>query len=224
VSVLYTDPDCIVIDKPDGIPSIALRHSETRTVANFLLAHFPETARVGSRQLEAGLLHRLDTDTSGVMVAARTLTAYSNLQAQFRQRTVTKHYLAIVEGNLTTAGHMTRSLAPFGQHGRTMRLQQDDHGHAAVTQYAPIEHFREHTFVHVSILTGVRHQIRAHLAALGHPIIGDVLYGAEDKTAPRLGLHAATLAFAHPTTGKRLSFTSPMPENLLAFLEQLRGT
>ncbi len=224
VSVLHTDPECIVIDKPDGIPSIALRHSETKTVANFLLAHFPETAQVGSHQLEAGLLHRLDTDTSGVMIAARTPAAHTNLQAQFRQRTVTKHYLAIVEGSLKTAGQVTLSLAPSGRHGQTMRPQHADYGHEAVTQYVPIEHFWGHTLVRVSIRTGVRHQIRAHLAALGHPIIGDVRYGAEGRTAPRLGLHAATLAFDHPTTGKRLSFTSPMPENLLAFLEQLRGT
>lgn len=222
VSVLHTDPECIVIDKPSGIPSVALRHSETKTVANFLLAHFPETALVGSRQLEAGLLHRLDTDTSGVMVAARTPAALTHLQEQFRQRTVTKHYLAIVEGSLKTAGQVTLSLVPSGRHGRTMRPSHVDRGHDAVTQYVPIEHFWGHTLLHVSIRTGVRHQIRAHLAALDHPIIGDVLYGTEDKTSPRLGLHAATLAFDHPTTGKRMSFTSPMPENLLAVLEQLR--
>lgn len=223
VSILHVDPEFVVIDKPAGIPSVALRHTETGTVANFLLAHFPEMAQVGSRRLDAGLLHRLDTKTSGVMVAARTLSAYAGLQAQFRQRTITKNYLAIVEGNLGKKGRVALPLAPTGPHGRSMRPARTGQGHDAVTWYIPIKRFSRHTLVRLSIITGVRHQIRAHLAALGHPIVGDVAYGAGDEAAPRLCLHSETLEFSHPTTGKRMSFTSPMPENLIAFLERLRG-
>ncbi|MBI3250053.1 MAG: RluA family pseudouridine synthase [Deltaproteobacteria bacterium] len=224
VSLLHVASEFVILDKPEGMPSVALRHSETRTVANFLLAHFPEMAQIGPRRLEVGLLHRLDTNTSGIMVAARTLSAYVGLQAQFRQRTVTKNYLAIVEGNLGRKGRVALPLTPTGPHGHHMRPDKTGQGQDAITLYAPVEYFSRHTLVRLSIVTGVRHQIRAHLAALGHPIVGDVAYGAGGETAPRLCLHAETLEFSHPTTGKRMRCTSPVPENLVAFLERLRGT
>jgi 23S rRNA pseudouridine1911/1915/1917 synthase len=222
VGVLYADASIVVINKPAGIASVALRHTDTQTVANFLTAHFPDTGTASSRQLEAGLVHRLDTDTSGILVAARTPEAYTVLRKQFRQRLVGKDYLALVEGQLTAAGCIVLPLAPTEHHRPRMRVVAPGHGQEAITEYTPVEHFTRHTLVRLSIKTGVRHQIRAHLAALNHPIVGDRLYGVADALAPRLCLHAETLTFRHPLTGESVSYTSIMPEDFSTVLEQLR--
>ena len=220
ITVSFTDDALIVLDKPAGIPSIALRHDEITTVANFLLARFPETATVSPRSLEAGIVHRLDTATSGLLLVARTPYAYGALCEQFAAHLVDKHYLALVEGHLRAKGQRVSVLVPAGQHRRQMKETTSEPGQEARTFYTPVEQLPRHTLVRVMIPTGVRHQIRIHLAALGHSIVGDVLYGSSEKAA-RLCLHAESLTFTHPLTRKRMYFTSPLPEDFRVAQQQL---
>jgi 23S rRNA pseudouridine1911/1915/1917 synthase len=220
IRVLFADEALLILDKPAGVPSIALRHDETDTVPNFLIAHFPETATAGPRPLEAGVVHRLDTATSGLLTVARTPLAYAALRDEFQSRTVRKHYIAIVEGRLRGKGERTSWLAPEGERGRRMREDATGGGQRASTVYAPLESFPRHTLLRVTIPTGVRHQIRVQLAALGHPIVGDVLYGSAEHST-RLCLHATALSFTHPLTGERLRFRSPLPEDFRAVQKRL---
>jgi 23S rRNA pseudouridine1911/1915/1917 synthase len=220
VRVLFADEALLILDKPAGIPSIALRRDETNTVPNFLLAHFPETATAGPRPLEAGVVHRLDTSTSGILIVARTPFAYAALRNEFQSHTVEKCYLALVEGQLRSKGERRSWLTPEGKRGQRMREGATGEGQRACTIYSPIESFPRHTFLRVTIPTGVRHQIRVQLAALGHPIIGDVLYGSTEHST-RLCLHATALTFTHPLTGKRLRFQSPLPEDFRAIQKRV---
>jgi len=222
IRLLYVDEAIVVLDKPGGTPSVALRHDETDTVANFLLARFPEVATVGPRSLEAGVVHRLDTATSGVLLAARTPQAYRALRGQFGKRTVKKQYLALVHGQLRQAGSRRSLLTPTGGRGRRMRETTTGNGQEAQTFYAPVTRFSHHALVRVTIRTGVRHQIRVHLASLGHPIVGDVVYGHPEE-GTRLCLHAEALSFSHPQTGACEHFTCPLPEDFQAVLQQVMG-
>ncbi len=215
ITVIYVDDTVVVLDKATGIPSIALRHVETHTVANFLVASFPETLTVGPHSLECGLIHRLDTATSGLLLAARTPEAYASLREQFHSRTVEKQYVAVVEGCLRTSGQVTSCLAPSGLRGQLMRLVPTGQGQEASTAYEPVATSLSRTSVRLTITTGVRHQIRVHLATLGHPIVGDRHYGSPSG-APRLYLHAEVLAFTSPATGQRVRCMSPAPQDFFA--------
>ncbi|MEW6300858.1 MAG: RluA family pseudouridine synthase [Thermodesulfobacteriota bacterium] len=221
VGIVYADDALVVVDKPAGVPSVAQRHAETETVANFLAASFPDTVRASPRPLEAGLVHRLDTATSGLLVAARTPAAYAGVRHQFHVHAVDKRYVALVAGHFAFTGRAAFFLAPTGRRGQRMRIVADGKGQRAISTYTPLELLPQHTLLEATILTGVRHQIRAHLAGVGHPVVGDPLYeGAEP--APRLCLHAHVLAFVHPMTGRPLSFASPLPQDVLALIADRR--
>jgi 23S rRNA pseudouridine1911/1915/1917 synthase len=214
VCLLHTDEDLVILDKPADIPSHALRYSEINTTANFLVAHFPELALVGKSPLEAGLVHRLDTTTSGLLTAARNPQAYAFLRRQFTQQKVYKEYLALVEGRITQAGDITLPLLSSGQHKSKVLPVSTGQGKAAITYYTPLETFSGFTLLRVTINTGVRHQIRGHLAAVGHPVAGDFLYGNPTRSFPRLFLHAARLEFRHPRSRQKFLFASPPPAEL----------
>ena len=213
LAVLFTDETLVAIDKPAGMPSLVLRHSETMTVANFLAARFPETLSVGSAQREAGLVHRLDTDTSGVLLAARTSAAYTHLRTQFYQRRVYKEYRAVVEGHFQPTGACRFFLAPRGPRGRRMQVVQDSSAQEALATYVPLQSGADWTLVQIVIKTGVRHQIRAHLSALGHPIWGDRGYGSRVQK-DTLHLHAHIIACGHPDSTEQVHqvrVVSPLP-------------
>lgn len=220
IQIENCDDSIIIVNKPAGLPSVALRHTQTQTVAHLLLEQFPETARVGPRRLEGGLVHRLDTDTSGLLLVARTSSAYTALRKQFRDRSVGKHYLALVEGSIKAQGQIALPLEPTGPHGQRVRIATSGRGQEALTSYIPVKHFPLYTLTRITIITGVRHQIRAHLAALGHPLAGDKIYGANQQVA-RLCLHAETLTFQHPETGEKIYHTTSLPEDFCAILEQI---
>ena len=224
VTIEYSDDSIIIVNKPSGLPSVTLRHTDVQTVATFLSAQFPETVEAGSQPFEAGLVHRLDTNTSGLLLAARTPAAYIALREQFRSRSVGKHYLAIVKGILKGQGQIVHRLEPSGPRGQRMRLSTCERGQEALTRYVSMELLPQHSVVRLTISTGVRHQIRVHLATLGHPLVGDQVYGETDQLAARLCLHAETLTFRHPVTGRQFSHTSPPPEDFSIVLGQLRGT
>jgi len=228
VPVLYEDAAVIAIDKPAGMASHALHAAEADTAANFLLARYPELAAVGRSDREPGLVHRLDTDTSGVLLVARTAPAYVALRRQFSMHHVQKEYLALVHGDVPAAGEVRTAIAHDRHNRRKMRV----HARAgvagarpALTRYRPLERFGTAALLAVEITTGVMHQIRVHLASIGHPIAGDVLYGGERLAgAPaRHLLHAAGVTFVHPESGRRTTVSSPPPAEFTRVIDELRA-
>ncbi|MFN8624900.1 MAG: RluA family pseudouridine synthase [Candidatus Binatia bacterium] len=222
--ILYEDDAMIAVDKPAGMPSQALSAHERETVANFLLARHPEVAGIEKGGREAGLVHRLDVETSGVLLAARTAAAYRALRQQFSRRQVVKDYVALVEGEVRVAGIVDTPIAHDRRNPRRMRVTApgDAHGRPAITHFDPIERHPMLTVVRVRIPTGVMHQIRVHLASIGHPIVGDRMYGATAEPASRRLLHAASLSVTHPTAGKAVRIHSPLPADFAALLHALR--
>lgn len=228
LAIVHADEHIVVADKPAGMPSHPLKPGERGTAANALVARFPELASVGPAPREGGLVHRLDTDTSGLLLAARTGEAHAALRAQFAARSVEKGYLALVAGELHAGGEISLPLAHDPHDDRKVRAASDPewaelHGaRPALTRFAPLERRGGFTLLEVEIATGVLHQIRAHLAFLGHPLAGDALYGGPELPGlSRHFLHAARLAFAHPD-GTRAKFQSPLPPDLAAAFAALR--
>lgn len=228
VHVLYEDEALIAIDKPAGMPSHALRGEETDTAANFLLARYPELAEIGKKDREPGIVHRLDTDTSGVLLAARTAAAFRMVRQQFAAHQVRKEYLAVVDGDVAAAGEVRAAIAHERHNRRKMRVSAAGGPVAgvrrAVTGYRPLERFGAHTVLAVEIPTGVTHQIRVHLASIGHPIVGDRLYGGapRDGDPPRQLLHATRLTVVHPQTGQSLTVWCKPPADFEAFVGRMR--
>ena len=227
IRIVHADQHVIVADKPAGMPSHPLKPGETGTAANALVGRFPELAEVGPQLREGGLVHRLDTDTSGLLLAARTAAAYALLRAQFTARTVEKGYLALAAGEIHAGGEIALPLAHDPKDPRRMMAISDPEyaeAHAArpaVTRFEPLERRGGFTLLEVEIPTGVMHQIRAHLAFIGHPLAGDELYGGPLLAGlNRHFLHAARLAFAHPD-GSRAKFESALPPDLAVTLAQL---
>lgn len=218
LTVLHEDDALVFVDKPAGVPSQPLKPGETGTVANALLAKYPEMAGVGGDVREAGLCHRLDVETSGVLLAARTREAWEALRAAFgRDDDVEKQYLALVSGPIADAGEVEVPLAHSGDHVRTALT--GDAGRPARSAFRVLARAGNYSLVEVRIFTGVLHQVRAHLAAIGAPIVGDALYGGEPAPGlNRFFLHAAALTVPHPKTGKRLTVKSPLPPALAAVL------
>lgn len=223
VPVLYADAAIVAVDKPAGMPAVALRADDCDTVANFLLGRVPEVGASGGSVFEAGLAHRLDTATSGVLVAARNAAAWRRLRAQFRRQAVDKLYLAVVAGTVRRRGRVALPIAHRSDRRSEMETCADPHqarlrgARPALTVYRPLRQLNGATLLAVRIPTGMRHQIRVHLAAIGHPVLGDPLYG-NAASAPRLMLHAARIAFAHPTEGRRVIIHSRLPAAFLAAL------
>jgi 23S rRNA pseudouridine1911/1915/1917 synthase len=228
VRVLFEDADCVAVDKPPGMPVVALDGGDSGTLANSLVGRFPETRAAGRSPLEAGSVHRLDNATSGVVLVARHRRAYEQLRRQFAERRVTREYWAIVEGDCAAAGRIERPIAHAP--GRAERMcvcstparARQLRARPAFTAYRPRERLRSATLVEISISTGVRHQIRVHLASIGHPIAGDVLYGAAAVSAGRPLLHARRLGFVPPSRARPLSVTAPLPRDFRSALSRLR--
>jgi 23S rRNA pseudouridine1911/1915/1917 synthase len=227
IGIVHADAHVVVADKPAGMPSHPLKPGELGTAANALVGRYPELAQVGPAAREAGLVHRLDTDTSGLLLAARTDEAHTALRAQFAARTVQKGYLALVFGEVHAPGEVSLPLAHDPHDDRKVRPASDpewaeEHGaRPAVTRYTPLERRGGFTLLDVEIPTGVLHQIRAHLAFIGHALAGDELYGGPELPALRRHfLHASRLGFTHPD-GSPARFESALPAELAAILASL---
>lgn len=218
--ILFVDADIIVLEKPSGLVVHPGAGNPAGTLANALVYHFPEIAAVGPPD-RPGIVHRLDKETSGLMVVARTDRAYESLLRQFKRREVWKTYLGLALGRI--AAPEGRINWPLGRHtteGKKISVRSR-HPKPAETFFTVLRLFKEATFLEIKPVTGRTHQIRVHLAAAGHPIAGDSLYGPKKKglKVPRLFLHAHTLSFIHPGTGERLTFASQLPPDLEAVLE-----
>lgn len=224
LDIVYEDADLLVVNKPAGMVVHPAFGHGSGTLVNAVLAHCPDLAGVGG-ELRPGIVHRLDKDTSGLIVVAKGDVALRALQAQFKGREVQKAYLALVEGHVSPASGLID--APIGRDLRARKKMAvvPRGGREAQTEYRALEFYDAHTLVEAHPLTGRTHQIRIHMAFIGHPIVGDALYGFRKQRAkaPRLFLHAARLAFRLPSTGEWREFRSPLPDDLTAVLERLRG-
>jgi 23S rRNA pseudouridine1911/1915/1917 synthase len=222
LSIVYEDDAILVVDKPAGLVVHPGAGNRQGTMLNALLHHAPALARVP----RAGIVHRLDKDTSGLLVVAKTVEAHTDLVRQLAARTVTREYRAIVHGRMSGAGVVD---APIGRHpvART-RMAVSARGRAARTHYRVVEQLASTTLVALTLETGRTHQIRVHMRALGHPLVGDPTYGKKRGSAgaaagfPRQALHAARLGLVHPVTRARQEWSSPLPPDLRALLASLR--
>ncbi|KGM54620.1 ribosomal large subunit pseudouridine synthase D [Lysobacter daejeonensis GH1-9] len=229
LDVLYEDEHVIVINKPAGLVVHPGAGNPAGTLVNALLHRDPALANLP----RAGIVHRLDKDTSGVMVVARTLPAHTALIEQLSGRQVHRQYLAVVVGALVSGGTAN---APIDRHPRDrIRMAVREDGKDAVTHFRLRERFRAHTLLECRLETGRTHQIRVHMAHLKHPIVGDPLYGGPLKlpkgATPELvealrgfrrqALHAETLEFAHPATGEPIRCSAPMPADMQALVKVL---
>lgn len=231
LEVVHQDRDCLVVDKPAGLVVHPGAGNPRHTLQNALLGLDPALASLP----RAGLIHRLDKDTSGLLVIARTPEAYTALSRQLMARTMAREYRAVCRGVMTGGGKVD---APIGRHrSDRLRMAVREDGRAAVTHYRVLERFRAHTYIEVKLETGRTHQIRLHLSHLGYPIVGDPVYGgrfapprgatdelgATLRSFKRQALHAASVAFDHPRTGTRRAFHSDLPADFQALLAALRA-
>lgn len=227
--VVYEDAELLVIDKPAGVVVHPAAGNPDHTLLNGLLLHSPELRALP----RGGIVHRLDKDTTGLMVVARTLRAHASLVAQLRARSVRREYDALVCGQLISGGTLS---APVGRHpGVRTRMAVVAGGRDATTHYRVVRRLPAHTLLRVSLETGRTHQIRVHMAHLGHPLVGDPVYGGRQRLAARVGpagraalqnfrrqaLHAARLVLRHPGDGSEHSWEAPLPADFAALLEAL---
>jgi 23S rRNA pseudouridine1911/1915/1917 synthase len=226
LSILYEDADIIVINKPAGLVVHPAPGHCSGTLVNALLYHCPDLTGIGA-EIRPGIVHRLDKDTTGTLVAAKTAAALEHLAAQFKHRTVRKDYLALVHGEMAAESGTIR--LPVGRHpvDRKRMSTRSRKGREAETGWRVVRRLGGFTLLELRLKTGRTHQIRVHCAAIGHPILGDPVYG-RDRGGERRGLrrqmlHALRLELDHPRTGERMSFESPLPEDMQALLDELEG-
>ena len=226
LSILYQDADVVVIDKPAGLVVHPAPGHGGGTLVNALLHHCRDLSGVGG-ELRPGIVHRLDKDTSGVLVAAKNDAAHRSLAAQFKAHSVLREYLALVRGTPRAASGSVE--AAIGRHptDRKRMSTRTRRGRAAVTHYSVEERLRGASLLRVRLETGRTHQVRVHLASIGLAVLGDPVYGGADARGAELGLtrqalHAAVLGFTHPSTGAPRRFESPLPPDLVRALAALR--
>jgi len=228
LTVLYEDEQVLVVDKPAGMVVHPGAGNATGTLAAAALAHAPAIAGVGGPR-RPGVVHRLDKDTSGVLVLAKTRAAYDALTVQLAARSVTRRYLAVVHGKVgLSAGVIDAPMGRDPHHRQRMAVRPPGKGKRAVTHYRVLERFPHFTYLELKLETGRTHQIRVHMASLGHPVVGDRMYGRSRGKQPiasdGLALHAVTLAFLHPISQKRVEFTAAFPPRFEGLLSQIRNT
>ena len=217
LTVVYQDADLVVIDKPAGIPAHPGPGHPDRTLVNGLLALCPDIQGIGG-EIRPGIVHRLDKDTSGLMIAAKNEAAHHDLSRQIKDRAVRKGYLALVEGVPSPDSGVID--VPIGRDPRRRtRMAVTADGRESRTGYRLREQAGRYSLLELQLHTGRTHQARVHLAWLGHPLLGDAVYGKRSAQLPRHFLHAHSLAFAHPATGEALEFSSPLPDDLVTALD-----
>jgi 23S rRNA pseudouridine1911/1915/1917 synthase len=215
LAVLYEDGDVIVVDKPAGMAVHPGPGHTSATLVNALLAHCPDLAGIEG-SLRPGIVHRLDKDTSGLLVVAKNDHAQLALTAQMAERTAHKEYLALVQGSPPPSGTID---APIGRHpGQRKRMAIVAEGRPSRTHFRALGPVGGDTLVLATLETGRTHQIRVHFAGIGHPVVGDTVYGRRSDLLDRQFLHAWRLGFRHPRTGEWLQLEAPLPEDLRAAL------
>jgi len=231
LEILYKDDYLVVVNKPAGMVVYPSAGHNQGTLMNALSHHCKKLASVG-RPLRPGVIHRLDKDTSGVMVVALNDEAYYNLVEQFRQRTITRRYIALVYGNLKEdKGEIALQIGRSESDRKKMSTRVRK-GKEAITRWKVLERFGSATLIEAKLGTGRTHQIRVHFASTAHPVLGDRTYGKKVELEikskkkivfPRQMLHAELLGFTHPATGKYLEFSIPLPEDIAQKIKELRS-
>ncbi len=212
LTIIYEDDDLLAIDKPAGLTIHPAPGHPSHTLVNAILSRFPNLPDTGD-PLRPGIVHRLDKDTSGVMVVAKNSMAQLNLINQFKTRSVAKTYLVLVKGYLTPEDGVIE--APIGRDPRNRkRMAVVAEGREARTGYHVIQYMGNYTLLEVKPETGRTHQIRVHLSAIGYPVVGDSLYGVKSAHLSRQFIHASRLGFHLPSTGEYVEFTSDLPPDL----------
>ncbi len=225
LTVLYEDPDVVAIDKPAGMVVHSGAGVHSGTLVNALLHRFASLSSTAG-ELRPGIVHRLDRHTSGVLLVAKNDAAHQRLAEQFASRRVEKTYLALVHGSIKQDHGRIEKPITRDPRQRTRMTARLSRGRAAWTEYRSVRRFPGFTFLEVRIGTGRTHQIRVHLASIGHPVVGDRLYGAPAKVAgqpalPRFFLHAHRIRFQQPSTGQPVTIESPLPEDLAGWISGL---
>ncbi|BBB93014.1 MAG TPA: RluA family pseudouridine synthase [Methylomusa anaerophila] len=215
LDILYEDQDIIVINKPRGMVVHPAAGNYRGTLVNALLEHCKDLSGING-VIRPGIVHRLDKDTSGVIVAAKTDRAHLNLAEQIKSRVASRKYLAIVHGNIIEEQGVIN--APIGRHpsDRKKMAVTFSNSKEAVTRFRVLERFGNYTLVECKLLTGRTHQIRVHMSYIGHPVAGDPKYGPERRHFDIAGqaLHSAELSIIHPVTGRPMSFSAPCPQDM----------
>jgi 23S rRNA pseudouridine1911/1915/1917 synthase len=219
LSVIYEDEELLVIDKPAGMTVHPAPGHPNDTLANAVIARWPDVTDVGE-STRPGIVHRLDADTSGLIVVAKTPRAHAGVAAQFAARTVEKHYTALVVGSLDQDQAVIEAPVGRSPHNRK-KMAVVEHGRDASTGFRVTYRFEKSTMVDIKPTTGRTHQIRVHFASIGHPVVGDTVYGRAEHRLARQFLHATALAFEHPVSGRRIELTSPLPEDLTTYLSEV---
>ena len=219
LTIIYEDEDILVIDKPAGLTVHPAPGHPSHTLVNAILAHCPDLA-MSNELMRPGIVHRLDKDTSGLIVIAKNDSAREYLAAQFKSRTVTKGYFVLVKGRLSPDQGIIE--APIGRdpHSRR-RMAIVETGKEATTRYQVRKYLDNYTLVEITPLTGRTHQIRVHLSAIGYPVVGDSLYGTKSVHLNRQFIHAYRLGFCLPSTKQYQEFIAPLPVDLEQALEHL---
>ena len=221
LDVIYEDDDLIAIDKPAGMVVHPAYGHDSGTLVNAVLYRWPQLAEVGDEH-RAGIVHRLDKDTSGVILVTKTPQAHRAIAAQFEQRQTQKHYLALVEGHPDSSSG--RIEAPIGRDPRQRkRMAVVRGGREAISEFKVLEYYEEFALLDVQIFTGRTHQIRVHLAFIDHPVVGDLIYGFRKQRIKlkRNFLHAHQITIQSPSTGEPLTLTAPLPAGLQHVLDKL---
>ena len=224
LNILYEDDDLLVIDKPAGLTVHPAPGHPAHTLVNAILSHLSSLPDTGDWQ-RPGIVHRLDKDTSGVMIVAKNNAAHLNLTNQFKARSIVKVYQVLVKGRLTPADGIIE--APIGRHPRhreRMAVVAESRGREARTEYHVVDYIGDYTLLEVRPKTGRTHQIRVHLASIGYPVVGDKIYGVKSPHLSRQFVHASLLGFKLPSTGRYAEFTSPLPQDLSQALKEIRQT
>jgi 23S rRNA pseudouridine1911/1915/1917 synthase len=220
LKIVYEDNDLIVLDKPAGLTVHPAPGHTSHTLVNALLAHCPSLANIGD-PMRPGIVHRLDKDTSGLMIVAKHTAAQQYLINQFKAHSVSKRYMVLVQGKLEPVKGIIE--APIGRDTyNRKRMAIVEEGRYARTLYSVKEYLNNYTLLDVAIETGRTHQIRVHLAAIHHPVVGDRVYGKKSMYVNRQFVHAYNLGFALPSDGSFREFSSGLPEDLVQALELIR--
>lgn len=233
VAIVYEDAEVLAVNKPGGMPTHGFSGRDKETLANFLIAARPELSTVGKSRWEPGLVNRLDRETSGLVVVAKSRRAFDHLRAQFRRRQVAKSYVALVWGDSAPWGRISFPLVHDSTDKSRMRAIVKEpplagprvKSWSAQTRFRKLASSKEMSLLEIEMETGVTHQIRVHLAAIGHPIIADAVYGSgntENLGLRRHFLHARRLQFLHPAKSERIDITAPLPSDLREVLKRLK--
>lgn len=224
IDILYQDADVVIVNKPCGMVVHPAAGNEDGTLVNALLYHVKDLSGIGG-EMRPGIVHRLDKDTSGLILIAKNDRAHAILSEQFKERSMEKHYRAVAFGGFKEESGLID--APIARHPvdrKKMAIVPD--GKPSQTEWKVLERVKGATYLDVHLLTGRTHQIRVHMHSIGHPLLGDPIYAPNIKTSvhiPRLMLHAYSLAFTHPTSGERMEFSASLPDQFETVLGKMRS-